>query len=139
MVILVIFTNLLKTIILELPKVPEKDDGTLAWAWGAFLKSTRAEEFDKLAESHKELRMAVGAVKRLGLIDSLRWWWDEREKQRMDLEAIKDYQREQGREEGIAIGEQRGITIGKEQGQQELIALLESGKTLEEAKKLLNL
>jgi flagellar biosynthesis/type III secretory pathway protein FliH len=51
--------------------------------------------------------------------------------------------REEGTEDGIEIGRERGraegIGIGEERGREELLALLESGISLAEAKRKLNL
>jgi flagellar biosynthesis/type III secretory pathway protein FliH len=48
-----------------------------------------------------------------------------------------------GEQKGIAIGEQKGLAIGEQKGiaigQKELIGLLESGKSLEEAKRILGI
>jgi hypothetical protein len=46
-------------------------------------------------------------------------------------------------QKGIAIGEEKGIAIGEEKGivtgRKELMGLLESGKSLEEAKRILGI
>jgi hypothetical protein len=44
-----------------------------------------------------------------------------------------------GKEEGISIGKEEGIALGEKSGSQKLIDLLENGKSLEEAKRILGI
>jgi hypothetical protein len=40
------FTDLVKIVIIELPKVPDKDNGDPLWPWLAYFKSKTQEELD---------------------------------------------------------------------------------------------
>ncbi|MDR3336024.1 MAG: Rpn family recombination-promoting nuclease/putative transposase, partial [Treponema sp.] len=49
------FTDLQEIVILELPKVPDTDDGSGLWAWLRYFKCETMEELDMLAKKHPEL------------------------------------------------------------------------------------
>ena len=112
------FTNLLKVIILELPKVPESDNSAAA-AWLKFFKCTRGEEYDMLAKKHPDIREAVLTLKKLS-------WWEER---RMIKEQISLWEADnriwkkaalaEGRAEGRAAGKIEGRAEGKVEGRTE--------------------
>jgi len=102
------FTNLLKLYILELPKLPEKEDSAL-WPWLKFFKCKRMEEFKMLAKKHPELRKAVDNVVkisfrrrwRFAVLDWQMHAMDKRARKRqiqLDLEES----RAEGKAEGIA-------------------------------------
>ena len=60
-----------------------------------------------------------------------------------DWDIAKEVWQEEAREDGVAIGMEKGVTIGVEKGvtigREEVFSLLESGMSLAEAKKTLNL
>jgi predicted transposase/invertase (TIGR01784 family) len=60
-----LFTDLVKVIILELPKVPREGDGHSVWPWMKFLKGRNEEEQEALAEKYPEVEMAVRTIKRI--------------------------------------------------------------------------
>jgi len=64
------FTNLLKLVILELPKLPEEEDSAL-WPWLKLFKCKEKEEYEMLAKKHPELKKAVYYTKRMSLFE--RW------------------------------------------------------------------
>jgi predicted transposase/invertase (TIGR01784 family) len=47
------FTDLQEVIILELPKVPEEDDGSGLWPWLQYFKCRTEEELSMLVKKHK--------------------------------------------------------------------------------------
>jgi predicted transposase/invertase (TIGR01784 family) len=102
------FTDLIKVIILELPKVPEEDDGTAIWPWMQFFKCRKLEEFDMLAAKHPEVSGPVAEIKRLSWSERRRMIADAREKMRRDNVAIMEYAKEQGLAEGKAQGLAQG-------------------------------
>jgi predicted transposase YdaD len=73
-----------------------------------------------LTKEYPEVTKVVGELKKLSLGERLRMLADEREKRRKDFRAMKRYIREEaleeGREEGIALGMEKGITEGREEG-----------------------
>jgi predicted transposase/invertase (TIGR01784 family) len=92
-------------IIIELPKVPDEDDGTAVWPWLKFFKSRKLEEFDMLAKKHPEISGPVVEIKRLSWSERRRMIAEAREKLRRDNAAIMDDAREDGLAEGMAEGE----------------------------------
>jgi predicted transposase/invertase (TIGR01784 family) len=107
-----VFTNLIKIITIELPKVPKETDGEAAWPWARFFTCKVEEEFDMLAREYPEVTKVVGELKKLSLGERLRMLADEREKRRKDRLARERYVREEGRAEG----REEGITEGREEG-----------------------
>jgi predicted transposase/invertase (TIGR01784 family) len=106
-----VFTNLIKIITIELPKVLRKTDREAAWPWARFFTCKGEEEFDMLAKEYPEVTKVVGELKKLRLGERLRMLADEKEKRRKDLLAMKRYIREEahaeGREEGRAEAYQK--------------------------------
>ena len=68
------FTDLQKLIILELPKLPETDDGAL-WPWLRFLLCKEKEEFEMLKKKYPELEKPVKYANKMSLLER---WRDER-------------------------------------------------------------
>ena len=98
------FTNLLKVIILELPKLPEIDDGAL-WPWLRFLKCKKKEEFEMLRKKHPELKKAVSCVKRASFTERWRYTMLLWKMQKLDENEMKREWKEKGLEEGRVEGE----------------------------------
>ena len=98
------FTDLIKVIILELPKVPAEDDGTAVWPWMQFFKSRTVKEVDMLAAKHPEVSGPVAEIKRLSWSERRRMIAEAREKLRRDNAAIRD----DAWEDGVAEGEAKG-------------------------------
>ena len=79
------FTDMLKLVILELPKLPEKEDGLL-WPWLKFFKCETEEDYEMLARKHPELEKPIFCVKKMSLMEKWReiqfhknlWKEDER-------------------------------------------------------------
>jgi predicted transposase/invertase (TIGR01784 family) len=101
------FTDLLKVVILELPKLPEKEDEAV-WPWLQFFKCKKQEEFEMLAKKHPELKEAVSCVKKMSLREQWRWVMLDRQNARMA---------EWGRKEQIRLdlleARTKGLTEGK--------------------------
>jgi predicted transposase/invertase (TIGR01784 family) len=104
------FTDLLKVVILELPKLPEKEDEAV-WPWLRFFKCKKQEEFEMLARKHPELKEAVSCVRKMSLGEQWRavmsWRWN----QKMALRGQKEYIRlelERARTKAKAEGHAEG-------------------------------
>jgi len=65
------FTDLLKVIILELPKVPGKEDSRV-WPWLQFLKSKSVEDYRMLVKKHPEMKQATNCAQKFSLGDRIR-------------------------------------------------------------------
>jgi predicted transposase/invertase (TIGR01784 family) len=112
------FTDLLKVVILELPKLPEKEDEAV-WPWLQFFKCKKQEEFEMLAKKHPELKEAVSCVKYMSFGEQWRWEMLKRQVRKMDERAEKrqiQLDREEARAKGIAEGKAEGIAEGKAEG-----------------------
>jgi hypothetical protein len=59
-------------VILELPKVPDEDDGTALWPWLRCFKCQTMEELTMLARKHKEVSDAVWQTRRMSPIRAIR-------------------------------------------------------------------
>jgi hypothetical protein len=92
-----------------------------------FLTCEKREEFKMVAEKNAEVGKAVAVLMELSEDEQTRLLEESREKFRRDSAA-----RMQGEYE-------RGEKKGEKKGQKELISLLESGKSLGEAKRILGI
>ncbi|GHV82395.1 transposase [Spirochaetia bacterium] len=110
------FTDLQKVITLELPKVPDTDDGRPVWPWAKFFTCQSEEEMEALTAVHPEVRPAVEKYRKMTLTEYMRAIAWQKKKQRMDAKARADFIRDEvielGRKEGEAIGYNKGETIG---------------------------
>jgi predicted transposase/invertase (TIGR01784 family) len=106
------FTKLLRIIILELPKLPEKLDRTV-WPWLKFFKCTEREEFEMLAFKHPELEKPVFCAKKMSLWEE---WKDirfHRNLQKVDERNLHEQIKIDGRAEGKAEGIVEGMAKDK--------------------------
>ena len=92
------FTDLQKVVILELPKLPQKEDSAV-WSWMQFFKCKEMEEFEMLAARHPELEKPVRCVKYMSLRESWQTMVTRRRIRKLDENTWKDELLEQGREE----------------------------------------
>jgi predicted transposase/invertase (TIGR01784 family) len=115
-----VFTDLIKVIILELPKVPEEKDGHAVWPWLKFMTGETAEEQEVLAKRYPEVEMAVRAIKRISGSEVRRMLREAEGLRQTDLRMLKLAAWEDGKEEGLAAGKeegrQEGLTVGREEG-----------------------
>ncbi|GHT95158.1 hypothetical protein FACS1894141_3230 [Spirochaetia bacterium] len=114
------FTDLIKVIILELPKVPREDDGTAVWPWMQFFKCRTVKEVDMLATKHPEVSGPVVEIKRLSWSERRRMIADAREKLRRDNAAIK----QDAWEDGMAEGEAKGRVEGRAENRMETARMM---------------
>ena len=120
-----IFTNMLKVVILELPKIPETADST-TWPWLRFFKCSKKEEFEMLSKKHPELKKAVSCVKKISLSERWRHTMLLWQMQKMDENEMK----REWKEKGLAEGEAKGC----EKTKNEVLDLIAQGLTTEEIK-----
>jgi len=98
-----LFTNLLKIVILELPKLTETEDNAV-WRWLRFLKCEKKEDYEMLAAKYPELEKPIIHARRLTLLEHWRNYWFDRHIAKMDERMILETWKEDGREEGLAEG-----------------------------------
>jgi hypothetical protein len=94
-----LFTDLQKYVILELPKVPKDDDGHPIWPQLQFLKCKAEEDMTLLAEKHPEVKPLVAEYKHFTLLEKFRLRARQREKDRRDAWAMREYIKDEGRAE----------------------------------------
>nr|AGS54250.1 hypothetical protein [uncultured bacterium contig00178] len=126
------FTDLMRVVILELPKLPETEDHSV-WPWLRFFKCRKKEEFEMLARAYPMLRDVVHTIKNIGVLGM---WRDyrfhknlQKTDERMRIEQIKIDARDEGKAEGKAKG--------KAEERQYFMELLDQGLTVEEIKQRL--
>ena len=114
------FTDLLKVITLELPKIPEAEDQPV-WPWLRFFKCTTAEDFMMLVKKHPKLKKAVECTHRASFSERLDATLFLLDKQRRDLRAWKDEVREEAKADAKKIVDEyaqaqaQGLTDAKAQ------------------------
>jgi predicted transposase/invertase (TIGR01784 family) len=113
------FTNLVKLIILEVPKLSEKEEGGV-WPWLKLFTCKRKEQYEELGKLYPEVNVAISVLKELSLIGRIRMLAEAREIQRRDNQAALEYDlmevQERGHKEGFEQGIEQGIAQGIEQG-----------------------
>jgi hypothetical protein len=101
-----LFTDLQKYVTVELPKLPEEDDGQPAWPQLQFLKSRAKEDMELLTKKHPEMRSVVADYKRMTLLERFRKRAEAREKERRDTWAALEYAKDEGRNQILELMEQ---------------------------------
>jgi len=64
------FTNMLKVVIIELPKVPQTEDSEI-WPWLSFLKSKKKEDFEVLKTKYPALEKTIDCASEMSFTE--RW------------------------------------------------------------------
>jgi len=100
------FTDLLKVVIIELPKLPEEEDSAL-WPWLRFLKCSNKEEYEMLAKKYPKLKEPINCARRMGLIESIRDYYFHRNLAKVDERMLHEQIKEDGMAMGIKEGELR--------------------------------
>jgi predicted transposase/invertase (TIGR01784 family) len=109
------FTELMRIIILELPKLPETVD-RMVWPWLKFLKCTKEEEYEMLALRYPELEKPVFCAKKMSLWDKWRDIQFHKNLWKIDERNLYEQARIDGRTEGLTEGRVEGINEGHAQG-----------------------
>jgi len=65
------FTDKLKVVIIELPKLPKEEDSP-AWRWLQFLKSKKKEEFEMLKKKYPELEKPIFCMRKMSMLEKWR-------------------------------------------------------------------
>ncbi|MCL2184202.1 MAG: Rpn family recombination-promoting nuclease/putative transposase, partial [Chitinispirillia bacterium] len=126
----VALTDLIEVHTLELAKLPKENDGSGLWRCLKLLNAETREELDMIAEMSPELKKAAGIMKAYSELDPK----TRREYELLMLAEMDDRVRlRAAKKEGRA----EGMAEGMAQGMAKIIALIEKGVPLEEAKRLL--
>jgi predicted transposase/invertase (TIGR01784 family) len=94
------FSDLMEFHTLELPKLPDADDGTSLWEWMKFLDAESKEDLEMVAERNETIKKAVATLAKLSEDEKTRMAYDNRQKFIWDQTAREREAREKGREEG---------------------------------------
>jgi predicted transposase/invertase (TIGR01784 family) len=99
--------------VLELPKLPADSDKTPVWDWAKFIGVETEEDLDMIAAQSNVMKTAVNELYRVSADAEVRRQYDQREKAWRDEMARHDFAEKKGREEGIKIGEAKGLAKGR--------------------------
>jgi len=94
------FSDLFEVNTLELPKLPQDEDGTPLWDWLRFVGARRKEELDMLAEKNPQVGKAVAKLVELNADERARLIADSREKLRRDTASQLRSAEKEGLEKG---------------------------------------
>ncbi|MCL2763871.1 MAG: Rpn family recombination-promoting nuclease/putative transposase [Treponema sp.] len=97
------FTKLIKLIILELPKLPETEDGVL-WPWLKFLKCKKKEDYEMLAKKYPELEKPIHCARKMSWLDKWRDIQFHRNLAKVDERMLHEQIKDDARAEGLAEG-----------------------------------
>jgi len=81
------FTDIIEVNTLEIPKVPEVEDGTELWKWLKFLSAERKEDLDMIAEKSPQVKKAVVRLMELSNDERTRLLYESRQKMEWDNQA----------------------------------------------------
>jgi predicted transposase/invertase (TIGR01784 family) len=95
------FTDIIEINTLELPKIPESEDGTKLWNWMKFLSAQRKEEFDMIASKNPQIRKAVARLEELSADERTRLLYESYQKKEWDIQGVKRDARKEGQREGM--------------------------------------
>ena len=127
------FTDLIEVHILELPKLPKKDDGSDLWWWMKYIMVERKEQLKMIAEKGPIMAKAATRLLEISEDEHTRHRLESYRRFEMDNRVMLKEAKAEGREEGWAKGIEKGMAEEREK----LIALIEKGVPLDEIKKML--
>jgi predicted transposase/invertase (TIGR01784 family) len=115
------FTDAIKIITIELPKLPQQDDAREVYDWLRFMKSDREEDLMDIAEKNPRLKKPVAVLMELNEDERARLIAESQEKLRRDNNAR------------INAGYRKGVKEGYEQrAKEDEERLLESARKFKE-------
>jgi predicted transposase/invertase (TIGR01784 family) len=94
------FTDVMEIHTLELPKLPEKPDGTDLWDWLEFINAESEEELAVLVQNSPQMKAPIEKLIELNQDPTARMLFEAREKERRDNMARERGARQEGRREG---------------------------------------
>ena len=108
------YTEIMEWHLIELPKLPTKEDGTDLYDWIKFLKAEKKEEFDMAASNNEYIKEAVNELEVISQDEIKRMEYNARQK------AIWDYNTLM--EENFSRGLIAGVEKGRAEGRADLLA-----------------
>ncbi|GMO32542.1 MAG: Rpn family recombination-promoting nuclease/putative transposase [Termitinemataceae bacterium] len=110
------FTEIVKYVTIELPKVPKENDGTALWPLLQCFLCKSEEDFEMLTKEYPQIGKIGVKVRRLSLRQKLRFIALSRQMLRMDIADMKDTALAEGRAEGLEEGRAAGLAEGRAAG-----------------------
>jgi len=98
---------------LELPKLPQEDDGSKLWRWLRFFKSGREDEMEELAKDSEGMQRVMATLREMSADEYERRCAEQAMISEMDRRAELAYSRDEGRAEGHAEGHAEGLMEGQ--------------------------
>ena len=95
--------------VLELPKLPEVDDGTKLWQWLKILKLRNEDEMEDIIKGNEAIKNVIVTLREMSADEAERRLAEAREKEERD--------RRSSYISGVLDGETRGIEIGEARGE----------------------
>ena len=95
------YTDIMEIHIVELPKLPQTDDGTDLYDWIKFIKTESREGFEMLAQQNKYLKTAYETLEEISADQQKRMEYTARQKALYDYNTLM----EENYERGILTGE----------------------------------
>ena len=97
------FTNMMKIIIIELPKVPRIEDGEL-WPWLSFLKCKKKEDYEMLKSRYPALAKTINCASGMSFTEQWRDIQFHKKLWKIDEKNLLLQARMDGRDEGLIEG-----------------------------------
>jgi predicted transposase/invertase (TIGR01784 family) len=101
------FTDLISFVIIELPKLIDESDGTLAWQWAKFFDSKTEDDMRAIAKQNEHIEKAVETLVEVSMDDE------------MVHQAIREDMMRRDWISGIEGAREEGLLKGREEGREE--------------------
>ena len=111
-----VYPNSPLIIVVELKKMPAKDDGTLMWPWMKFLTAKTPEEYAALRERGEAMAESVARLMEVSADEKARMRADSRDKFLWQQAALRRAGLAEGEAKGRAEGEAKGLAKGLAKG-----------------------
>jgi predicted transposase/invertase (TIGR01784 family) len=110
------FTDLLKVVTVELPKLPQEPNGSEEWPWLRFFNCQTLEEMMELAQRFPRLARMAELMKEMSQSERAQRLAEAREKELWAQEAREQDRKAEGKAEGLAEGKREDAQRMKLEG-----------------------
>ncbi|MCL2422931.1 MAG: Rpn family recombination-promoting nuclease/putative transposase [Micrococcales bacterium] len=108
----VLLTDVVQVHVLELPKIPDVDDGTVEWRWLRFLAARTPEEMDMAAGDNPQIVRAATLVRHYNADEQFRYELEARERFLHDQASRVHTAHLDGFDEGVVSVARNGLAMG---------------------------
>jgi predicted transposase/invertase (TIGR01784 family) len=120
--------------------LPDADDGEPVWDWLKFIDSDEVIDMEAIAKKNEGIRKAVSRYKELAADEHEHMLAEAAVKADRDKRAMLDYAKDEGRAEGLSLGEKKGREDNakrmKADGVEPALIAKYTGLTVDEIKRL---